>query len=386
MTNSPSLLPRNTDVLRIQQLIRIFPVTAILGARQCGKTTLARFFQAEHVFDLENPRDMARLEHPLLALEELSGRIVIDEIQRRPDLFPLLRYLVDHAPRQQYLILGSASRQLIQQSSETLAGRIGYYQLGCLHLADHAEIPRLWLRGGYPRALLAPDDAAAFLWLENYITTFLEQDIPALGISIPAWTLRRFWTMLSHYHGQLLNYAELANSFGISDMTARKYLDILAGTFMVRLLQPWHINVSKRLVKRPRLYLRDTGLFHALMDIESRATLLSHPKLGASWEGFALENVCFALGKRDEELYFYRTHGGAELDLLWQHAGKHWGVEFKYADAPRRTRSMTEVLKDLNLAHLWVVYPGRQAYRLAEDISVLPIHAVGGQWDYGSNL
>ena len=381
---SQTVIPRAIDLQRITRLMEIFPVTAILGARQCGKTTMAGFFDADHLFDLENPRDMARLETPQLALEDLTGLIVIDEIQRLPDLFPLLRHLVDTIPDQKYLILGSASRQLLRQGSESLAGRIGLYHLGCLHTLDFTSSNDLWLRGGYPRALLAKDDPSAFLWLEHYITTFLEQDIPALGISIPARTLHRFWSMLSHYHGQLLNYSELSTSFGISDMTARKYLDILAGTFMVRTLQPWHPNVSKRLVKRPKLYIRDSGLFHLLMGIDSMDALLGHPKLGASWEGFALENVCFCLGKREEELAFYRTHGGAELDLFWKHGGRNWGVEFKFADAPRKTKSMDVVREDLNLAHLWVVYPGRDRYRLSEDITVLPLRDIRPGWEYGS--
>ncbi len=376
------MIERHMDFQRISLLSGIFPVTAMLGARQCGKTAMSRLFKARHVFDLENPRDVARMENPQLTLEDLTGLIVIDEFQRIPDIFPLLRYLVDLNPNQKYLLLGSASRQLTRKSSESLAGRIGYYQLGCLHLPDYHNLSRLWLRGGYPGALLAEEESAAFLWLENYITTFLEQDIPLLGISIPARTLHRFWTMLSHFHGQMLNYSELATSFGISDMTVRKYLEILTGTFMIRALQPWQSNVSKRLVKRPKLYLRDSGLLHVLMGVDSRDALLGHPKLGASWEGFALENICFSLGKRDDEVYFYRTHAGAELDLFWSHEGKNWGVDFKYADAPKKTRSMDVVFKDLDLEHLWVVYPGRKSYRLSPHITVMPIHEIPDQWDY----
>ncbi|MFP4316925.1 MAG: ATP-binding protein [Desulfovibrionales bacterium] len=376
------MVRRLIDSKRLEQLIALFPVTAILGARQCGKTTLAKTFPSEHFFDLENPRHLARLETPQLTLEGLSGLIVIDEIQRRPDLFPLLRYLVDYQPDQRYLILGSASRDLMQQSSESLAGRIGYYHLGGFHLLDVDDMETLWVRGGYPRAFLAPGEDEAFLWIDYYVSTFLERDIPQLGISIPAPTLRRFWTMISHYHGQELNYSELARSFGISDMTVRKYLEILAGTFMIRLLAPWSGNLSKRLVKRPKVYLRDSGLFHSFMTISSREQLHSHPKLGASWEGFALEQIAFALDKRNEELFFYRTHGGTELDLFWQHGGRNWGIEFKYADAPGRTKSLTTAMKDLNLSHVWIIYPGRESYSLSKDITVCSLRHIQVPWKY----
>lgn len=375
-------VPCHFDQHRLSQLVDLFPVTAIFGARQCGKTTLAMRYGADHTFDLENPRHLARLEQPQLALEGLVGLIVIDEIQRRPDLFPLLRVLADSRPDQKYLILGSASRELIQQSSESLAGRIGYYHLGGFHVPDVEEKGTLWMRGGYPRAYLAPDDQAAFVWIDQYVTTFLERDIPQLGITIPAHTLRRFWSMLSHYHGQEFNYAEMARSFGISDMTVRSYLDILAGTFMVRLLRPFSANVSKRLVKRPKVYLRDSGLFHSFMTIGAMEQLQTHPKLGASWEGFALENVAFALNKRDEDLFFYRTHGGTELDLFWRHGGRNWGVEFKYADAPRRTKGLTTAMNDLTLSHLWIVYPGTETYSLAKDITVLPLQDIQSPWPY----
>jgi len=375
-------IKRKEDIKRLTSLMNLFPVTAILGARQCGKTTLALEFSADHYFDLENPRDLARLETPQLTLEPLSGLVVIDEIQRLPDLFPLLRHLVDTHEKQRYLVLGSASRDLIRQSSETLAGRIGYYYLGGFMPGDIEDRDRLWLRGGFPRAYLAENDHDAFVWLDQYIATFMERDIPQLGISIPARTLRRFWIMLSHYHGQIINYSELARSFGISDMTVRNYIDILTATFMVRTLHPWHANLSKRIVKRPKIYLRNSGIFHSFITTTSHDQLLSHPKLGASWEGFALEAVSYATDKREEDFFFFRTHAGAELDLFWQDQGRNWGVEFKYMDAPRRTRSMTTVINDLNLEHLWVVYPGKEPYPLADNISVLPFSQVGGEWNY----
>jgi predicted AAA+ superfamily ATPase len=324
------------------------------------------------------------LEQPQLALEDLTGLIVIDEIQRAPELFPLIRYLVDGHWDQRYLILGSASRDLIRQSSESLAGRVAYHELAGLRLGDVGpeHWRDLWLRGGLPRAYTAGADDESHLWREQYVATFLERDIPQLGINIPAATLRRFWTMLCHYHGQILNYAELARAFGVSDMTVRRYLDILEGTFMVRLLQPWHTNIGKRLVKRPKLYIRDSGILHVLLAIRSPRDLATHNKLGASWEGFALEVAARAIGKRPEELAFWATHTGAEVDLFWQEHGKNWGVEFKYADAPRLSRSMAIATEDLELEHLWVVYPGDRAYPLAAKVSTLPLTRIGDGWAY----
>ncbi|MBN1104651.1 MAG: ATP-binding protein [Deltaproteobacteria bacterium] len=378
------LIDRKLDVKHVKGLIDIFPVVAILGPRQCGKTTLAKQFPYTHYFDLENPRDLAMLEHPQLALDPLDGMIVIDEIQQKPDLFLLLRFLVDHHPEQRYLILGSASRDLIRQSSETLAGRIGYFTLGGLRISDVGtdSIRRLWLRGGLPRSYLIHDDEGSAIWRENYIATFLERDIPQLGIGIPAKTLGRFWTMLSHYHGQMINYSELGRNFGISYMTARRYLDLLEGTFMIRQLRPWFQNVGKRLVKRPKLYFRDSGVFHTLIAVRESKDLLAHNKLGASWEGFSLESVIRSIGKREEDLHFWSTHSGSEIDLFWQQNGKNWAVEFKYMDAPKHTRSMAAVLEDLELEHLWIVYPGNSEYRLSARITVKPLANVADPWEY----
>lgn len=375
---------RPYEIKMIKKLIRIFPVTAILGARQTGKTTLAGKMKTDHYFDLENPRDLRKLEHPQTSLEQLSGLIVIDEIQRKPDLFPLLRYLVDSVSSQNYLILGSASEQLLKNSSESLAGRIGYFQLGGFRLADVSaqRLNELWLRGGLPRSFLAAQNQESFIWLNNYILTFLERDIPQLGITIPSQTLHRFWQMVSHYHGQIINYSELARSFGISDMTVRRYLDILSQTFMIRLLQPWYPNLRKRLVKRPKLYIRDSGIFHSLQSIQNYDDLLAHPKLGASWEGFAIENVIRIIGEQVHSFYFWRTHAGAELDLFWQDHGKNWGVEIKYADAPGITSSMKNAIEDLKLENLWVVYPGSEKYKLAKNISVIPLRDISEEWEY----
>ncbi|MEK7254528.1 MAG: ATP-binding protein [Bacteroidota bacterium] len=356
----------------------VFPVTAILGPRQVGKTTLSKSFEPDHVFDLENPRDMAVLENPQLALEKLEGLIVIDEVQRKPELFPLLRYLVDNRPRQRYLILGSASSSLKQQSGESLAGRIGYHYLTGLNLSETGQenMDTLWLRGGFPRSYLAQNDEQSMLWRTNFISTFLERDLAALGMNIPSSVMYRFWLMLSHFHGQTLNYSELGRSFGVSDKTVKTYLSLLEDTFMVRLLMPWHANLSKRLVKSPKIYLRDAGIFHALQQIRTMNELRTNPKAGASWEGFALEEVVAFLSKRDSEVFFYGSHAGVELDLFWQDKGKNIGAEFKYLDAPKLTKSMHQSLSDLSLDHLWVVYPGDKSYPLSAQVTALPLQEI----------
>ena len=366
-------VPRPRELEAVRAKIRRAPITALLGPRQCGKTTLAQSLKAEHCFDLEDPRSLARLDEPQTALEGLIGTVVIDEVQRKPDLFPLLRVLADRQQATRYLLLGSASPELVKEVSESLAGRVAYHDLGPLAVDETGARGwrKLWLRGGFPRSYLADDDTASDLWREDFIRSHLERDIPALGISIPAETLRRFWVMVSHYHGQVLNLSELGRSFGVSDHTVRRYLEILSGTFMIRLLPPWHANVGKRLVKAPKLYIRDSGLFHALHTIATPLQLESHPKLGASWEGFAMEQAIRLMDVVHP--YFWRTHTGAELDLVWQAHGALWGMEFKYQDAPRMTRSIRAVLRDLPLQHLWIVYPGPDRYQLDNAVSVLPV-------------
>ena len=365
---------------RVLNVFRVHPIATLLGPRQCGKTTLARMIaEREHTtyFDLENPVDVRRLSAPMRTLEPLSGLVVIDEVQRQPALFELLRVLVDRPQNQaRFLLLGSASPLLVKDVSESLAGRTGFVDLSGFNLREVGPESHdlLWIRGGFPRSFLAPDDSAATIWREDFIRTFLESDIPQFGITIPAETLRRFWTMIAHYHGQVWNAAEFARSLGTSENTARRYLDILAGAYMVRILPPWFENISKRQVKAPKIYIRDTGILHTLLQLPTLPDVQGHPKLGTSWEGFALEQVLALLETRDT--YFWATHSGAELDLLVMIGGKRHGFEFKYSDAPGRTRSMSAAIQDLNLEHLWVLYPGNQDYSLEEKISVTPVSSL----------
>jgi predicted AAA+ superfamily ATPase len=374
------MIPRPEPLLQIETSFQVQPVTALLGPRQCGKTTLAGIIAKREpatVFDLENPVDVQRLSAPMQALKDLSGLVIIDEVQRKPELFELLRVLVDRSRQNtQFLLLGSASPRLVKGVSESLAGRIGFVDLAGFQLWEvgvhHRD--RLWIRGGLPRAFLADSDNRSIQWRENFIRTFLERDIPQLGITIAAETLRRFWTMVAHYHGQVWNAAEFARALGTAENTARRYLDILSGAYMVRVLTPWFENLKKRQIKAPKIYIRDSGLFHSLLQISTLADLQGHPKIGASWEGFALEHIIRVFRIRDA--YFWATHAGAELDLLITIAGKRYGFECKYTDAPGRKRSMHIAIKDLGLEHLWVVYPGDQEYALNDKITVIPLETI----------
>jgi len=371
------MIPRPDAVKRIDRAFRVHPIVSLLGPRQCGKTTLARMIakrEKSTYFDLEHPVDRRRLSEPLRALETLSGLVVIDEVQRRPDLFELLRVLADRPNNPaRFLLLGSASLRLVKGVSESLAGRIGFVDLSGFDLLEagtkHHEL--LWTRGGFPRSFLADDDSASLLWREDFVCTFLERDIPQFGITIPAETLRRFWTMIAHYHGQIWNAADFARSLGTSENTARHYLDILSGSYMIRVLPPWFENIGKRQVKAPKVYIRDSGILHSLLQLRALADIQSHPKLGASWEGFALEQAVSLLESRDA--YFWAAHAGAELDLLILANGKRHGFEFKYADAPARSRSMFTAVQDLKLDELWVVYPGNERYSLDDRITALPV-------------
>lgn len=374
-------IERTKELALLQKRLKDSSVVAILGPRQCGKTTLAHQFARRfppsqvYFFDLEDPRDLARLENPMLALEDLSGFVIIDEIQRRPDLFPVLRVLVDRNSKVRFLILGSASRDLIAQSSETLAGRMSFLELTgfTLDTFQDQKMNTLWIRGGFPRSFLAKNDNSSFQWRQDFITTFLERDIPNLGIKIPPTILRRFWMMLTHFHGQIFNASEIGRSLSTTDTTVKRYLDILSGTFLIRQIQPWFLNTQKRLVKRPKIYFRDSGLLHALFSIVSLQDLHHHPKLGASWEGFALEQAIQHLNLQEEEVFFWATHGGAEIDFIFQRRGSRFGIECKYHEAPRKTKSMHIALDELALSHLWVIYPGGKEYLIDKKISVIPL-------------
>lgn len=359
-----------------------FRVTALLGPRQCGKTTLARTFATAPAsyFDLEDPLDLARLDAPRQTLGPLEGLVVIDEIQRRPDLFPLLRVLADReGPPSRFLILGSTSLELVQGVSESLAGRVGLVDLSGFDGTEVGfdRLDSLWLRGGFPESFLSESDEASLHWRQQFIRTLLTRDIPQLGISIPSEHLRRFWLMVAHYHGQLWNASEIAGSLGINYKTAQRYLDILTGAFMIRQVPSWTENLGKRIRKAPKIYIRDSGLFHALQGIHSVPQLQAHPKLGASWEGLALEHVLRVLRVDPGEAFHWGTHAGAELDLLLLRGGRRWGFEFKYADAPRTTRSMRAALDDLKLERLFVLYPGDRRYALDDRIHVLGLRDIG---------
>ncbi len=371
------MINRRYDLQLVRRALKRSRIVALLGPRQSGKTTLARLLvpvDSLNYFDLENPQDLARLTEPDIALRPLKGLVVIDEIQRRPDLFPLLRVLADRKPLPaRFLILGSASPELLKQSSETLAGRLETVQLEGFRLADLGARmqTRHWLRGGFPLSFTARTEADSGAWRKQFLQTFLERDLPQLGVTIPSVTLHRFWNMVAHYHGQIWNAAELARALAVSESTVRRYLDLLTSVFMVRQLPPWFENLGKRQVKAPKVYLRDTGLLHALLGITYQRDLERHPKVGASWEGYAVEEVLKAL--QPDAAYYWATHNGAELDLLLFRRGRRIGVECKRADAPTLTPSMRIALTDLKLDELHVVYPGEKRYSLARKVEVVPL-------------
>lgn len=376
------MIKRPALLRHVRSALKRSRVVALVGPRQCGKTTLARELIAAdspNYFDLEDPVSLARLSEPMTALRDLKGLVVIDEVQRRPGLFSVLRVLADRKPLPaRFLILGSASPDLLRQSSESLAGRLETIVMSGFSLAEVGTqaMARHWLRGGFPSSFLARAEADSIAWRKNFIQAFLERDLPQWGIVTPATALLRFWTMLGHYHGQTWNAAEPARSLGVSEPTARRYLDILTGVFMVRQLQPWHANLKKRQVKAPKIYFRDTGLLHQLLGIRSQKDLLSHPKCGASWEGYVVEETLKAV--KPDEAYFWATHNGAEIDLVLVKDGRLLGVECKRVDAPRLTPSMRIALTDLKLEQIAVVYPGTKRYSLAKGVSAVPLEALSG--------
>ena len=371
-------IPRNYHLRRVRLLLREFPVVALLGARQVGKSTLARRLAASHRgpttwFDLEDSADLARLADPGLELRPLRGLVVLDEIHRLPGVFPLLRVLADR-PRTpaRFLVLGSASPDLLRQTSETLAGRVAFHELDGFGLREVEDLERLWLRGGFPLSYLARSAPASRRWRDGFIRTFLTRDVPDLGSSIPPLTLRRFWTMLAHWHGQIWNGAEFGRAFGVAHTTVRRYLDLLTSVFVVRQLQPWHENIRKRQVRSPKVYVADSGVLHALLGLSTREAVLSHPKVGASWEGFVVQQIVQLLAASPEQCFHWSTHSGAELDLLVVAGDRRYGFEVKRAEAPRPTPSMRSAFETLGLDRLDVVHAGAQSYAMAPGMRALP--------------
>lgn len=375
-------IEREDFLEKVKEAIKNNPVTGLVGSRQSGKTTLAKEIAQNfskngpmHYFDLEHPEHLQSLENPFRALEALEGLIVIDEVQRKPDLFPILRVLADRDPLPaKFLVLGSASGELLKQSSESLAGRIEYIELPGFGIEEieATAYNQLWLRGGYPRSFLTETAEQSYRWREQFIQTFLERDIGAFGAKVSPTQLWRFWQMIAHYHGQTCNYSEIGRSLGISHNTVKNYLDLLTDTFMVRQLAPWFENIGKSMVKSPKIYIRDSGLLHNLLAIKSMEELRGHPNLGASWEGFALEQIIRKSGQ-SRNVFFWSTHGGAEMDLILNIRGERWGFETKYTDAPRSTKSMIVSLESLQLNRIYVVYPGRQAYFIKDQIEAIPL-------------
>ena len=375
------MIDRTRERAAVNDLLQRYPVVGIIGARQVGKTTLARQVtrgarKAATSFDLEDPRDLSRLSDPMLALKDVKGLVIVDEIQRKPELFTVLRVLVDRRPlRARFLILGSASPELMRQGSESLAGRVHYHELQGLSLDEVGarQGGRLWLRGGFPRSYLASSNATSSEWRRAFIRTFLERDLPQLGVNIRSSTLRRFWMMLAHYHGQVWNSSEFARSFGVADTTVRNYLDLLTSALVVRQLPAWHENIAKRQVKSPKIYLTDSGLLHSLLGIQTQADLEGHPKVGASWEGFVIGQAIRQLGAKSDECFFWATHAGAELDLLVVRGSERIGIEVKRTVSPNVTNSMRSALADLHLRRLFVIHAGSSSFALDRQIAAIPL-------------
>ncbi|MBN2860727.1 MAG: ATP-binding protein [Sphaerochaetaceae bacterium] len=371
------MIQRNEYLNRIRTALNRSKIAALLGPRQCGKTTLAREIAAlteSHVLDMESPVDRSKLQNPEMYLGSLEGLIILDEIQLYPELFPVLRVLADRKGRNgSFLILGSASPQLVEHASQSLAGRVEFIDMQGFDLTETGSdtLEELWLRGGFPLSYLADTEEDSFAWREGFVRTFLQRDIPQLGIRIPWMTLRRFWVMLAHSHGQVINKSQLAGSMGVSGTTIQSYLDILTQTYMIRPLPPWYVKMKKRQVKSPKIYFSDTGLMHHLLGIHTREELLSHPVAGASWEGFAIEQIISALPLRTP--YFWSTYSGAEIDLLIMENGRRIGIECKLSEAPKPTKSMYVALEDLSLDSIYVIYPGRERYPLHERIEVISL-------------
>jgi predicted AAA+ superfamily ATPase len=371
------IIERLPFIKKLEESFDLYKIVAVLGPRQCGKTTLAQHFiknsiGSHYFFDLEDPTHLDQLSNPKAALDPLNGLIVIDEIQRRPDLFPYLRVLSDYSDKK-FLILGSSSGDLLKQSSESLTGRIDYIELTPFNLTEIDSFDRHWLQGGFPKAYLTSYNAS-MKWRKNYLTSFIERDLPALDLNLNSITMRHLWNFLSHYHGQLVNYSDIGRSLGVSDMTVRRYLDVLEKTFMVRILRPWHENISKRQVKAPKVYIRDSGLFHSTLGVSENEWHVN-PKRGVSFEGYAIEEIIRKLGS-DAQVYFWRTQAGAELDLYVIINGKKIGFEIKLSDRPEITKSMRSSMEDLKLDYLYIVNPFDRIYQKEEKISVIGIKSL----------
>jgi len=368
------IITRDPFLKKIQESFEVFKICAVLGPRQCGKTTLAHHFTKSikdpiYFFDLEDPSHLDQLQNPKTTLDPLNGLIVIDEIQRRPDLFPYLRILSDYSDKK-FLILGSSSGDLLRQSAESLTGRIDYIELTPFNLSEVESLEKHWLYGGFPKSYLS-SYAASLKWRKNYIISFIERDLPNIDVNLNSATMWKLWVFLSHYHGQLVNYSDIGRAIGVSDMTIRRYLDILSKTFMIRLLEPWHENISKRQVKAPKVYIRDSGFFHSTLGVSEKDWHI-HPKKGASFEGYAIEEIIRRIGS-EAKFYFWRTQAGAELDLYVIKDDKKIGFEIKLSDAPEVTKSMTSALHDLNLDHLYIITPSEQLWQKSDKISILGI-------------
>ena len=376
------MIPRPDIVSAMTRGLDRSRVVVLSGPRQSGKTTLARQLlspDSVNYFDLEDPASLARLDEPMTALRPLEGLVVIDEVQRRPDLFPILRVLADRTPNPaRFLILGSASGDLLRQTSESLAGRSERIIIGGFSLDEVGAdaLQDLWFRGGFPLSYLAATEEDSAMWRDQFIQSLLERDLPQWGVRVPATALRRFWTVVAHYHGQTWNAANAARTLGVSPTAVRHYLDLLTDAFMVRQLQPWHANLRKRQVKSPKVYVRDSGLLHRLLGIDTPKALMTHPKVGSSWEGFVIEQVLAA--EPHDEAFFWGTHQGAEMDLVLSRGGRLFGVECKRADAPRMTKSIAVALADLDLERVAVVYPGERRYPLADRVEAVPLSSLAG--------
>lgn len=371
------MIKRETIIQKVNTALDRSAIVSMLGPRQCGKTTLAKIIAQNvgesHFFDLEHPGDVAKLQNPLLALEDLTGLIILDEIQLMPELFSVLRVLVDREDSSAvFLLLGSASPDILKKSSETLAGRIEFVPIGGFDLIESKySVNELWIKGGFPRSYLAKSLNDSFSWRENFVMTFLERDLGRFGVHVSPQTMRRFWFMLAHGHGHVWNASDISRSLGVSFMTAKRYVDILTNAFMVRQLQPWFANISKRQIKSQKVFIRDSGIFHFLVNVKTKSELLKHPKLGSSWEGFVTEQIINILGERN--CYYWRTRAGAELDLLYISGSEKYGFEMKCTDSVKVTKSMRIAIQDLNLKELYIVYPGKDTFRIDENITAIPI-------------